>query len=423
MRKLLSIFLLVLYVSLTVSLVFIAPVIGQAFNGAILQQDLDTSGTGYTVMKVWGTYYEMGYAHGHLLGNQVDEMATSLKNYVGLTYDLLKPQISNTFFPPDMIDEINGIVAGVKEVVPGSAITAEDLMMLNTFADWGYSPACRSHSCWGSYVSSPVKTLSTRRTDYPSSQVSELFDFINIVLCAYEPTDSSKIRWVNLSMPGIIVSATSVNEYGTIVSIHDSPASEGSHATGPNVMTRSVALRFMMNIGNLPADISQQTDFVFNAFQSYVPWTGSFLNYYAPMGNAGVISCSVSQGFYSLRKPKQSYFDGEVIVTSNQYTDGNSAPPDATFFTSYYSGSRPKTLADHWGLLDSVSLLEGAQQLSVEHRNRANMTIWARGRLLGTTATPIIKLEWSELFEASVPPMPPKNLRIGNKKLIGFKKR
>ena len=415
-------FLIVLYVSFTVTSGFIAPVMGHAFNGTILQQDLDTSGTGYTVMKVWGTYYEMGYAHGHLLGNQVDEMVTSFKKYVGLTYNLLKSQISNTFFPADMIDEINGIVAGVKEVVPGSAITREDLMVLNTFGDWGYSPACRSHSCWGSYVSSSVKTLSTRRTDYSSSQVSELLDFINIVLCTYEPSDSSKVRWVNLSMPGIIVSATSVNEYGTIVSIHDSPASGGSHATGPNVITRSVALRFMMNIKNLPADISQQTDFVYNALQSYVPWTGSFLNYFAPMGNAGVISCSANQGFYKLRKPKQSYFDGEVIITSNQYTDGNSAPSDATFFNSYYSGSKPKTLADHWGLLDSVSSLEGAQQFSVEYRDRANMTIWARGRLLGTATTPIIKLEWSELFEVPGPPTPPKNLRIENKKLIGFNK-
>ncbi|MBW2167452.1 MAG: putative Ig domain-containing protein, partial [Deltaproteobacteria bacterium] len=386
--------LLILFVNLLVSWVFMTAAKG---GGIILQQELDASGNGYTVMKVWGTYYEMGYSHGYLLGDQIDEMVTSIKEYIGSSYNDVKSEISNTYFPPDMRDEIDGMVAGIQEVVQASTITPEDIIMLNTIGDWDYSPNCRAHSCWGSYVNPPVKTLSTRRLDYTS--FLEYFDSLNVLLCAYEPSDTSKVRWVNLFFPGWIIAHTSVNEFGTLVSIHDSPASGGSHGVGANVITRSAAMRYMMTIDNLPVSISQQTDFVYDALQNYVPWTGSFLNYYAPMGNAGVISCSASQGFYNLRKPRQSYFGGEVIVTSNQYTDGYSAPSDATFFNSYYSGSTPKSLADHWGLLDGVDSSNGAFQLSVEYRDRADMTIWARGRLIGTATTPIIKLEWSELFE------------------------
>lgn len=394
--------LLILFVNLTVFWLFITPVKAQPINGTILQQELDAGGTGYTVMKVWGTYYDMGYAHGYLLGNQIDKMITSMKPYVGNTYNDLKSEISNTYFPPDMKDEIDGMVAGIQEVVQDSTITPEDIMMLNTWADWEYSANCRSHSCWGSYVNSPVKTLSTRRLDYPRNL--EAFGFLNIVLCAYKPSDTSKVRWVNLTLPGWIIAHTSVNEFGTIVSIHDSPAT-GDRPVSANVITRSAAMRYMMTIDNLPVSISQQTDFVYETLQSYEPWTGSFLNYYVPMGNAGVISCSPNEGFFDLRKPKQTYFGGEVIVTSNTYTDGNSAPWDATFFNSYYNGSKPKSLSDHWGLLDDVNSDLGAFQLSVEYRDRSDMTIWARGRLIGTATTPIIKLEWGELFEVSTPPV------------------
>ncbi|OQY25893.1 MAG: hypothetical protein B6244_14630, partial [Candidatus Cloacimonetes bacterium 4572_55] len=386
--------LLILFANLLVSGVFITAAKGDPINGTILQQQLDND-NGYTVMKVWGTYYEMGYAHGYLLGDQIDKEIQRLKSYIGNTYDDVKSRISNTYFPPDMRDEINGIVAGIQYAV-GKTIPPEDIMMLNTIADWAYAtPNCRSHSCWGSYVNSNVKALSTRRLDY-----SELYDqlgFLNNVLCAYKPSDSGKTRWVNLSFPGMIVSITSVNEFGTIVSIHDSP---DSGETNPLTdITRSAASRYMMTIDNLPESISQQTDFVYNALQGYVPWTGSFLNYYAPMGQAGVISCSPGEGFFNLRRPQTSYFGGEVIVTSNEFTNGQSAPNDATFFNNYYNGSKPKSLSDHWGLLDSVDHLVGAHQLSVEYRDRADMTIWFRGRLIGTATTPIIKLEWNELFD------------------------
>ena len=408
-RKLFLGTLLILFVNLAVSGVFITPARGQSINGEILQQELDAGRTGYTVMKVWGTYYEMGYSHGYLLADDIDATIISLRNAVGpSTFNSLKPQMQNTVIPSDVIDEVNGIVAGVKAAKPSSSIDFGDLIMLNTYSDWGYSPSCRSHSAWGSYVTPPVKTLSTRRTDFSSSEVGSLFDSMNILFLAYEPSESGKIKWASLGMPGLVIAGTSVNEYGTIVSLHDSPASGGSHATGSNVMTRSMATRYMVTIDNLPTDLSQQVDYVFNALQGYKAWTGSFLNYYAPMGNAGVLSLSASQGFYNLRKPRSSYYNGEVIVTSNQYTDGVSTPSDATFFNSYYNDHSPKTLADHWGVLDEVNTQLGAQQLSVEYRGRGDMTIWARGRLLGTATTPIIKLEWSELFAVS----PPKNLRV-----------
>lgn len=396
--------LCVLLANVVLTSVLISPVSGETVNGEILQQELDASRNGYTVMKVWGTYYEMGFAQGYLLADDIESTIGSLKNAVGSSvYNYLKPQMQSTVIPSDVVDEVNGIVAGVKAARASSTVDFGDLIILNTYSDWGVSPNCRSHSAWGSYVTAPVKTLSTRRTDYQASEIGSLFDSINIVVLAYQPSEIGKIRWTNLTMPGLVTAATAVNEYGTIVSLHNSPDTGGRHAAGSNVMTRAMASRFAMTIGDLPADVSQQVDFVYNALKSYSPWTGAFMNYYAPMGNAGVFSLSASQGFYALRKPKPSYYNGEVIVTSNANTDGLSTPSDASIFNNYYNDHTPKTLADHWGVLDEVNSNLGAQQLSVEYRGRGDMSIWARGRLIGTARTPIIKLEWSELFEPSIP--------------------
>jgi len=108
----------------------------------------------------------------------------------------------------------------------------------------------------------------------------------------------------------------------------------------------------------------------------------------------------LTQGFHVLRKPQATYFGGEVIVTSNEQTDGTAGPSDFTAIDSSYRGDKPKTLADHWGSSDFVDIDVGAQLMSVEYRNRGEMTVWARGRLLGTKTTQKIVIEWSDLFGA-----------------------
>ena len=385
---------------MVILILFDSPEVCQAVNGKIYKQDLDTKGNGYTIMRVWGSYYEMGYAHGCLLGDQIDKLVNSIKDIAGNNYTLLKSEILKTHFPSDVVEEIEGMVQGVKETVPDSTISAGDVLMLNTGSDWFYTAGCRSHSCWGSYVAAPVKTLTTRRLDFQS--VEDFYPFINILVCAYDPIENDAIRWVNVILPGQVIAATSVNEYGTVVSIHDSPASGESASAGANTITRSIALRYMMTIDALPDDVSKQVDFIFSKLGNYMPWTGSFFNYYAPMGYGGVVSASPDRGFYQLRKPNQNYFNGEVLVTSNVYTDGESTPEDALYFETYYSQAKPKTISDHWEVLDTVSLWAGAFQMSVAYRGREDMTIWVRGRLAGTNTTPILKMDWNQLFPAHV---------------------
>ena len=373
---------------------------GQTVKGQVVEQHLDADGNGYSLIKVWGTYAEMGHAQGYLFADVINGEITSLKHLLGPRYESLKTEVGSSVFPADALEEIGGMVAGIAARTPSSTADAGDLKVLNTYADWGYTLGCRSHSCWGSFVAAPVKTLTTRRTDYDGDKIAKVLGSVHALLCAYIPSGTGKTRWLNFGAPGSLVSATAVNEYGTVVSIHDAPGSGAGPPSGENVLTRSMALRIMMTADRLPRPLSEQVDFVYNALKPFKAWTGSFLNYYAPEGHAGVISADHNRGFQGLRKPNAAYFGGEVIVTSNEPTDGTEAPSDFAAIDAYYKDAKPKTLASHWAALDVVTMIDGAQQMSVEYRNRGDMTVWARARLKGTSTTRKIVIDWAQLFGA-----------------------
>ena len=212
-------------------------------NGKIIEEKIDPNGNAYTILRVWGTYYEMGYAHGFFFAEEIDNLIETLKQQIGEIYNPLKAYMQNTSIPEDVKEELDGMVAGVKSKISISGIDSGDLLVLNTAVDWIDGLACRSHSCWGSYVTEPVKTLSTRRADYATESVDHLFSNLHWIIQVYEPSDEAKDNWINFTAPGLISAATALNEYGTIVSIHDSPMNDVISDINPNVLTRSLGTR------------------------------------------------------------------------------------------------------------------------------------------------------------------------------------
>jgi len=52
---------------------------GKTVRGEIVRQQVDGTGNGYSLIKVWGTYKEMGHAHGTLLAEAINVELASLK--------------------------------------------------------------------------------------------------------------------------------------------------------------------------------------------------------------------------------------------------------------------------------------------------------------------------------------------------------
>ena len=356
----------------------------RAQNFEILHQDLDANRHGYTVIRVWGSHYKMGYAMGAAFAEDIAVGWPEIKDQLGPLYTPARSVIgTTTWLPAGIEDEISGILAGVKSQNPDIDMDKLDIKLMNTFSDWAYYNGCRSHSCWGSFVQDPVKTLSTRRLDYGTP-----FDMaLHHVLCAWDPDDGSP-RWVNLAWPGYVAVITAVNQYGTISSLHD----YDSVATFPDgAVCRSVATRHILTgMGDLPP--GGHRDWAQQQLSNMDVACSSFINYYVPDGQGGVFTCSSGGSCGQLRVPQSDYFNGEVLITTNTQTDGHRMPSDDGFMDPYYQQGGTKTLQSHFELMGP----DGLHLMSVEYRSEEDMTIWVNGRGRADR----LELEWSDLFPA-----------------------
>jgi len=361
-----------------------------AQNGVILDQQLDAQNKGYTVLRLWGSHYEIGYAQAALLGDYIVQGVNETKSLLDMyhQYDYVRGIMATAVWMSAMEDEFDGLVDSLAVTHPAAEIDALDLKVASTAGEWLYG--CRSHTCWGRYVAPPVKTLSTRRLDF-----STPFSSMNHhVLCARDP-DGDAPRWVNLSWPGIVTGVTGVNEFGTVVSLHDYNC-DTDFAAGR--MPRMVACRHALTFATGP-HVAAHLGAVWAELQQYEVMTGSFINVYAPEGHGGVMVCHPQQSgpdFYYLRTPQEVWHHGEAMITTNAWTDGTYTPSDENFGADgYYDDETPKTLESHWDLLADGS--NGLHLLSVAYRGRADMTLWADGRL-NPGRTPRLEWEWCELF-------------------------
>jgi len=367
----------------------------ECVNGIILDQELNVSDQGYTVLRVWGSHYEMGYAHASLLADYIVDGVTQFKAVVGPNYSTLRDLVVVAVWqPPEIEDEIEGMVDSLSVTHPLDGIDDLDLKVMNTNGDWSW--ACRSHTCWGRYVQEPIKTLATRRLDI----VTPVPMGNHHVLCAWDPQNGSP-RWVTLGWSGYVSVVTGVNEFGTLVSLNDYNSNGADLSAGR--MSRMVAARHALTfpVGD---DLSTHRADAFAALQGYEIMTGGFVTYYTPEGHGGVMTADPYEAgpdFYDLRVPQAVWHHGEAMITTNAWTDGTTRPADEDFFADVYYGIElPKTLASHWDLLatEEDPAFLSFHMLSVAYRGRGDMTLWADGRLDGAGRTPRLEWEWGSLF-------------------------
>jgi uncharacterized repeat protein (TIGR02543 family) len=377
-------------------------------KGRVVEYHKDGTGNGYCVVIVSGTYYEMGYAQGYLLAHDILANVQLMKNFAALagkSWASARTLCNTTaFLPQDTLDEFNGLADGVRAAVSTSTLDVVDFQTIALAGDWLNMTFCRTHSCWGSFVQAPVKTLTTRRADAPYSLAPIPFFFWEMI--AYIPSGSGKTQWVNITSPGVTSGNTCVNEYGSVVASHDYNTS-GSVNTGPNLISRHAVCRYLIAADMPSHDIATHIDYLYNSLRSPIPYRSlinGFANCFVPEGCGGVMELNktITPGITNLRKPRPEFYAGEVILCANSFTDGTSMPTGAEFLTAYYNGTKPKTLQDHWDVTFE-NKTDNVVQMSVAYRNRGDMTIWWNG-YLKNARTGTIKREWADLFGSTGTP-------------------
>jgi hypothetical protein len=103
------------------------------------RKDITNNGRTYTVVKIWGTDQETGFAYGCLLAEEiVDVLQTALIDYqladnLAISYDEAKEQLENHIIWPDEVhDEIEAMVTGIEAALPNESdrtFTADDSVL------------------------------------------------------------------------------------------------------------------------------------------------------------------------------------------------------------------------------------------------------------------------------------------------------
>ena len=204
-------------------------------NYAIAETYLNSS-RGYIgeigVLVLRGTYEEIGEAHGVLAGRDIIDMLDSfLIPYVNeMQADAwdgqLIPFAESFRFPQDYERELQAILDGITLKFPDKAdrtleslkreISVEDLRALNCFNDVYLSVGgCSSFSAWGA-LTTTGDVICGRNLDerFVSGKPP-------MMIVARAPAQSNRLASIEITGPGIIVAATSINEEGIIIMGHD----------------------------------------------------------------------------------------------------------------------------------------------------------------------------------------------------------
>lgn len=355
-------------------------------KGEIVSQKLNKSGDGYTVIRLWGTHYEMGYAQGALLHKDIRLIVREAIRVLGPSrYSLIRRKIQQTSFGDSTVeDEIRGIVDAMNQK-GGKKVTIGDIKLINTYGDWGASPPmCRSHSCWGSQVADSLLLLSSRRLDYHTPAI---LPKLNHVITIREPKKGPK--WMNFAFPGYVTVVTAINNSGTMVALHDY-STQGYAAQSDSVITRCALARWLIT-----AHDTLSLESIQSRFRTYKVWTGTFLNLFKPGGKGGVFTANQRYGLYKVRTPDSGFLKGEVLITTNNESDGKSCPYGAEYLLPYYKVPQKKTLSSHWQILmDNLPDKDDfpLHQVSMEVTHKKQIRVLFQGRDSAYDTLPRINL-------------------------------
>lgn len=195
---------------------------------------------GKRILNVWGNNFEMGFAHGYLLANDI---VTLLEDYMlGTLYDaenyertvrLIKIYIK---VPAPFRNELEGMHQGMQTALGMNGMFSArlkrhyepaDLLAWNLVPDifrlrfnarsffnsftGDYAPGfCSSISAWGEGAFNG-NTLIARDLDFGFP--GDLLDQTSIII-AYQPSSFFKQQWVSIGWPGLIGCLTGMNEEG-----------------------------------------------------------------------------------------------------------------------------------------------------------------------------------------------------------------
>ncbi len=192
-------------------------------NGKIISEE-----NGVTVLKVWGTHAERGYAQGYFLADQiVDIWSNYFKHgHYANNYKDAKNVLTadkNFKIPNEYVVEAKYVMKGVKDAgVDITGLNEWDLLLMCSFLDVdgllkaqkkAEGPGCSTLISWNEATlgtSLNGKSIATRHTDWGAYK--GIID--NDVIVIHIPSEDDEQPWTNVGYAGMIAPLSAMNEGG-----------------------------------------------------------------------------------------------------------------------------------------------------------------------------------------------------------------
>lgn len=187
---------------------------------------------GVTIVRVWGSPFERGFAHGYLMADEIRSFLINgmfnqarLKSRGAYETIVLHGLLSLMEIEPRFTEEIRGLHQGMLARLGPKGmhvdwldrgVSVRDLTVYNCFADF-FGLMCSTFTVWGGLSTEGV--LTARNLDYPLEADLRLGQCLLVQL---DQTDG-RMDFVSLNWPGQIGCVTAMNADGVTLAIHDTP--------------------------------------------------------------------------------------------------------------------------------------------------------------------------------------------------------
>ena len=195
-----------------------------------------------SILRIWGTSFEKGYAHGYLLA---EDIVTMLENFIAnSTFGLNAATWENQVIPsigmftivPRFEQELEGMLEGIEArkaagtvhlACLGRDMLYEDLAAINIGPDF-FSLGCSSFAGWES-MTTDGRTITGRNFDW--TEIPGVFEDQFVIAYIPEP-GNEELGFVTINWPGIIGCFTVMNEEGVTLNINDTNGYSPTETSG-----------------------------------------------------------------------------------------------------------------------------------------------------------------------------------------------
>lgn len=374
---------------------------------------------GQKVLHVWGSPYEMGYAHGSLLREAIIKVVDgyALDAIPKATFGVASASLAKTgVINARLRDEARGLIAGMEASGGahsrglGRALTVDDLLLVNTMTDL-VAIGCSSVSAWGSAtVTDPElkgELAVVRNLDWAADPA--LLE--SQVIIAYEPSSAEEQPVVSVAFAGYIGCLSCINGAGVTglfnMGYGDGAASLTEAAAG--FAPANLLLRSAMSARDVDGDGRSTADDVIHRIETS-EHAGSYIVHLvepAKVAKAGgrppARVIEVEAAGVGVRTASEGSRLGPEILAATNHLRERAAPQACSRYRRIEQTVAARELSLRleplWALGEAVRIDEAVvhTMLVIPAKRQLSVRLRAPGLSMSRSPAPVIH-RWAELF-------------------------